>query len=395
MCKLDSSLLQADGGIPLLGEDGVLLPEHAPVLLGAAVGEAGEAGVVDAPPKGGMSFSPQGTAEWLGLFDPVSTSATTTQISGDARRVLYVVDSSLGAKSVTLTDEADALGLLPGFSFAVKRNGASNVVISLTSTTDTIDGATSMTLSADGDFAIVLYLGLGKWTALKGTAGGSPSTPTGTFLARYVYTTGTGATHTPNAAAVRCRLILIGGGGGGGGAAQGPGQAGVGGGGGSGGIVDFWWTRSGNLTFTVGAFGAKGAAGNNAGTAGGDGTVTGSGVALTAKGGNGGSSMAAGTGHTSAPGGTVNAGTTGGDLNVDTGAGNDGVRQGGTLGIAGAGASCGSYGNGGPAGSVNTAGSNASGYGSGGGGGHANGTGAADKAGGDGAGGLFIVEEYT
>ena len=310
MCKLDSSLLQADGGIPLLGEDGVLLPEHTPQLVGAAAGEAGEAGVVDAPPNGGMSFSPQGTAAWLGLFDPVRTSTTPLLLNSDSRRILYVMNSSLGAKSITLTDEADALGLLPGFSFAIKRDGASNVGFDLSATTDTIDGATSVVLTADGDFAIIVYTGSGKWTALKGTAGGSPSAPTGTLLARYVYTTGTGATHTPDGTATRCRLILVGGGGGGGGAAQAGAQSGVGGGGSSGGIVDFWWTVSGNITYTIGAFGAKGAAGNNAGTAGGDSTATGSGLALTAKGGPGGSSMAAGTAHTAAPGGGVAAGTT-------------------------------------------------------------------------------------
>jgi hypothetical protein len=193
MCKLDSSLLQADGGIPLLGEDGVLLPEHTPQLVGAAAGEDGEAGVVDAPPKGGMSFNPQGTAAWLGLFDPVVTSATPTQISADSRRILYVVDSSGGAKTIALADEADSIGLLPGFSFAVKRNGGSSVVFDLSATSDTIDGATSLTLAATGDFAVVVYLGSGLWTALAGTTtagGGGALTWLGAWSGATAYVVG-------------------------------------------------------------------------------------------------------------------------------------------------------------------------------------------------------------
>lgn len=394
MCKLDSSLLQADGGLPLLGEDGVLLPEHTPQLVGAAAGEDGEAGVVDAPPKGGMSFSPQGTAAWLGLFDPVRVSTTPTRITADSRRILYVVDSSVGAKSIDLTNEAETLGLLPGFAFAFKRNGGSNVGFDLSATTDTIDGATYLVLGSDGDFAVVVYLGSGLWTALVGTAGAA-ATPTGRLLARYVYTTGTGATHTPSASADKLRIVCVGGGGGGGGADQAGAQAGVGGGGGSGGITEVWWTPSGNITYSVGAAGIAGIAGNNAGGNGGDTTASGTGLALTAKGGQGGSSMAAGTGHTAAPGGVLNSGTTGGDIDVATGVGRAGVRQGGTLGIAGDGAPCGNYGHGGAGGAVNNAGGNASGYGAGGGGAHANGAGGVDKAGGTGGGGLIIIEEYS
>ena len=393
MCKLDSSLLQADGGIPLLGEDGVLLPEHTPQLVGAAAGEAGEAGVVDAPPNGGMSFSPQGTAAWLGLFDPVSTSATTTQISADQRRILYVVDSSVGAKSIALTDEADALGLLPGFSFAVKRRGGSNVVINLTATTDTIDGATSMTLSADGDFAIVVYLGLGKWTALKGTAGGS-STPAGTFLGRYVYTSGTGATHTPNAAATLCRLILVGAGGGGGGAdSSAPGQSGVGGGGASGGVNYHDWPVSGNITFTVpSAGGAGGAAGNNGGTAGADSTATGSGLTLTSKGGPGGASMASGSTFAQAAAGIIATNPDPGDIDIPAAPASDGRRLNGSLCWGGDGAS-GPFGGGGSGSGGGAVGGAASGYGAGGGG--ASALSSTRRAGGAGSGGLFIVEEYT
>lgn len=227
------------------------------------------------------------------------------------------------------------------------------------------------------------------WTQISGGSGIS-----GALISRTVYTTGTGATHTPNASAQTIKVICVGAGGGGGGAAQGGGQSGVGGGGGSGGITEKWWTPSGNITYTVGAFGAKGAAGNNPGAAGGDTTASGTSLALTAKGGNGGASMAFGTTHLAALGGGVNAGTTGGDFNVPTGMGGTGVRQGGTLGISGNGASCGNYGQGGTGGQVNSAGLNGAGYGAGGGGAHANGTGGADQAGGDGAGGLIIIEEY-
>ena len=227
------------------------------------------------------------------------------------------------------------------------------------------------------------------WTQISGGSG-----ITAALISRTVYTTGSAATHTPNGSAQKLRVICVGAGGGGGGAAQGGGQSGVGGGGGSGGIADKWWTPSGNITYTVGAFGAKGAAGNNAGTAGGDTTASGTGLALTAKGGNGGLSMAFGTTHLAAAGGAVNTGTTGGDFNVPTGDGGAGVRQGGTLGLSGNGASCGTYGHGGAGGQVNSAGNNGLGYGSGGGGAHANGAGGVDMAGGDGAGGLIIIEEY-
>lgn len=393
MCKLDSSLLQADGGIPLLGEDGVLLPEHTPQLVGAAAGEDGEAGVVDAPPKGGMSFSPQGTAAWLGLFDPVRVSTTPTRITADSRRILYVVDSSVGAKSIDLTDEAETLRLLPGFSFAFKRNGGSNVGFDLSATTDTIDGDTSLVLGSDGDFAVVVYLGAGKWTALVGTAGGS-TTPAGTFLGRYVYTSGTGATHTPNAAATLCRITLVGAGGGGGGAdSSAPGQAGAGGGGASGGVIYHDWPVSGNITYTVpSAGGAGGAAGNNAGTAGADSTCTGSGLTLTAKGAPGGASMSSGSTFAQAAAGITAVNPDPGDVSVDAGAGSDGRRLNGSLCWGGDGAS-GPFGGGGSGSGGGAAGVPASGYGAGGGG--ASALSSTGRAGGDGSGGLLIIEEYT
>lgn len=320
----------------------------------------------------------------------LSKISTYTVAAGDRGKVI-LMNTSGGNRTVNLLASATAA---QGFVIGVKKaTSDANTVTVDANSSELIDGAATHVLTAHNK--VVWYMCDGTdWQIIGEGGAGSSGGISAALIARTVYTTGSAATHTVNGSAQMVRIICVGAGGGGGGAAQGGGQCGVSGGGGSGGITDYWWTPSGNITYTVGAFGAKGAAGNNAGTAGGDTTASGTGLSLTAKGGNGGLSMAFGTAHTAAPGGAVNAGTTGGDVNVTTGEGGTGIRQGGTLGIAGDGADCGNYGRGGAGGQVNTAGSNGTGYGSGGGGAHANGAGGVDKAGGDGAGGLIIIEEY-
>jgi len=225
---------------------------------------------------------------------------------------------------------------------------------------------------------------------LDGSATPAWSTAPGRLRAVYVYGSGTGATHTPASGTTLCAILAIGAGAGGGGGDITVG-IGAGGGGGAGAVVRKLWTVSGNITYTVGALGGGGAAGNNAGTDGGDTTLSGTGLAITAKGGKGGASMAAGTTFTSAAGGATQAGTTGGDVSAPPAPGFAGRRFNGTLCFGGDGAG-GPMGGGGAGATVNADGGAATGYGAGGGGGSAQS--GADRAGGDGTGGLIVIEEY-
>lgn len=209
----------------------------------------------------------------------------------------------------------------------------------------------------------------------------------------YVYaTSGASGTHTPASGTTLCLITLVGAGGGGGGADGNTSMAGCGGGGAAGGVTRFLWAVSGTISYAIGAYGAGGTAGNNAGTGGGDSTATGTGLALTAKGGPGGASMAASTTPASAAGGATVGGTTGGDVNVAVGAGCYGRRFSGSIVWGGDGAD-GPWGRGGKAPGLNAAGGAGTGYGSGGSGACAQNT-TTDYAGGDGTGGLMIVEEY-
>jgi hypothetical protein len=224
-------------------------------------------------------------------------------------------------------------------------------------------------------------------------ADGTYKTAPGRLLNRYIYTSGSGATHTPNAACTKCLIKAQGPGGGGGGGDTSGSNPGAGAGGGAGGYTEKLWATNGNITYTVPAGGAGGTAGNNAGTAGSDLTVTGTGLSLTAKGGTGGGSMAGGTGALSSATGGNTSGTTGGDFNQEGQGGSRGSRLGASaFGGKGAASAHGDGGSGGGAGG--DAGADAASYGAGGGGGSAN-TGSGDKAGGQGGGGLLIIEEYA
>lgn len=224
-------------------------------------------------------------------------------------------------------------------------------------------------------------------------AGGSFAAVPGRLLGRYVYTSGSGATHTPAANCTKCLIKAQAPGGGGGGGDGGVGQSGAGAGGGAGGYAEKLWTVSGNLTYTVPSGGSGGTAGNNAGTAGSDLTVTGTGLSLTAKGGTGGGSMASGTTATSSPSGGPTSGTTGGDVNQEGAGGAPGNRLNASFSCAGMGAASHMGGGGVPARLTGEAGNNAVSYGAGGGGAVGNAT--SDYAGGNGGGGLLIIEEYA
>lgn len=209
-------------------------------------------------------------------------------------------------------------------------------------------------------------------------------------LKKTIYAAGAG-NHVPDAATRYMEVEMIGGGGGGGGADGDAGTAGVGGGGGAGGYLRKLYTAplAASYAYSVGAAGPAGAAGNHAGTAGGDTTFG----ALTAPGGNGGASVANGTTQVTVAGGGATAAPTGGDINIPGESGSSGYRLDGstTFGGDGGHSMLGSRGRG--AISASTTGVAAVGYGAGGGGGRANN--ATDRAGGNGGGGIIIVREYS
>ncbi len=206
-------------------------------------------------------------------------------------------------------------------------------------------------------------------------------------------TSGSGTYTTPTGCrAIRVKAVGAGGGGGGAGSAGGSGRAACGGGGGYGGVVeDFITSPAASYTYAVGALGSGGAAGVNAGSAGGDTTFSdGGSLSLTAGGGAGGAgsgSTASNTQNLGGLGGTA----TGGDLNIPGDPGECGLIVGGDISNLGKGAS-------GPLGSpgrqtLSADGADASGFGAGGGGGSGQDNSFA-RAGGDGVGGLILVEEY-
>lgn len=145
-----------------------------------------------------------------------------------------------------------------------------------------------------------------------------------------------------------------------------------------------------SYSYSIGDGGPGGAAGANAGTAGGDTTFIGSGVSITAYGG----TAASGGSAATLPYILSIAGSsaTGGDLNLSgfpTTPGNLRYTYSLIMPVGG----CSLFGSGGSATSANGAGSDATGYGAGGGGGCAYSV-ATARAGGNGTGGLIIITEY-
>lgn len=190
----------------------------------------------------------------------------------------------------------------------------------------------------------------------------------------------------------------VGPGGGGGGADvdAGPGS-GAGGGGGAGGYARKKIAAASlgsTEAVTIGAFGAGGTAGNNAGSNGS--AATSFGAHITCNAGTGGSSVAAGNTVVQIGGGAGGT-ATGGDINITGQAGHPGVRNGNTYQFGGAGGNSPmGFGMGGPQVFTATAiaGKAATGYGAGGGGAAADDSGT-DQAGGAGTSGLVIVYEYS
>lgn len=239
--------------------------------------------------------------------------------------------------------------------------------------------------------------------------GGSPVTKKityealapGRLIGMQVITATGGGTYTPTTGTKAVVIELVGGGGGGGGTVQ-PGGSNVGfPGGGSGG----GWLRKrltanfSGASYSVGAKGTGGSAGNNAGNNGGDTTFqeTGGGTTYTASGGTGGTG-AAGTASPALGGGIAGGGCTNGDVQEPGGASHvRGSITSGNLTFSGRGGDS-RYGHGArPATATtnsSTAGVNADGKGAGGSGAAACGSGAA-QAGGDGSDGMIIIYEYS
>lgn len=206
-------------------------------------------------------------------------------------------------------------------------------------------------------------------------------------------TSGTGATYTVPAGVYRLKVRVVGGGGGGGGGDQAGGASGAGGGGASGGYAEKFGistTPGSTFTYTIGAAGAAGAAGNNAGGTGGNTTWDSGGSPVVGNGGTGGGSYAASGSNSAAVGGSGGS-ATGGDVNLAGQNGDQSVQF--TLNhfLAGRGGSN-PIGKGGEYLSSG-AGAPGFGYGAGGSGGSCFG-GTSDTVGGAGTAGVIIVEEF-
>lgn len=216
------------------------------------------------------------------------------------------------------------------------------------------------------------------------------------YLGRQILTSTTGTVpYTPTTGTRKILLRMVGGGGGGGGGAGGTSTAAVGAGGMGGAYVEKWINPGALITttgnYTAGAGGTAGANTGGAGGTGGDTTITIQGTPYTAKGGIGGSGMAAGSAAAIVDTGGYSAASTAADFNSQD-PGFPGVRVSTALywGGKGGGSPFGQGGKGG-FGAGGVAGSNATGYGSGGGGANVSTPGA---TGGTGAQGVIVIDEW-
>lgn len=220
--------------------------------------------------------------------------------------------------------------------------------------------------------------------------GGGP----GRFIARQILTSGT--SFTVSSETRKIKYHVVGGGGGGAGAADAAAAETVVGSGGSSG-AEAWGlfdvTPGASYSYTIGAAGAGGAAGDNDGTAGGNTTLTVGGTTVTAPGGPGAANIASGTSITIAGAPTGAATATNGDINRGGEAGGPSTRLSGTVGYSGYGGSS-TVGSGGAALSGQGNGENATGYGAGGSGGLSE-NGGTSASGGNGTQGVIIIDEYS
>lgn len=311
----------------------------------------------------------------LEVGSTVETKGTNyTALAADRSKLL------VGSADITLNLTAAAT---LGDGWYVDVRGEGGAVTIDPNGVETINGASTLVV-ADGRSVRVHCNGTTFYTTADFTG-----------LSNVTYlTSGTAATYTVPAGVRALKVICLGGGGGGGGAdGQGASAGANGGAGCAGHIVEkFIASPASSYTYTIGAGGSGGAAGNNAGTAGGDTTFTdGASLTLTAGGGGAGAGMLGTTGSR-ASGSTITTTATGGDLNVLGEVTSPATIIGGALASVPQGGSS-PYGRGGSGFLFQQAGNDGTGYGSGGSGANASQE-ATNRAGGDGTGGLIIIEEH-
>jgi hypothetical protein len=233
----------------------------------------------------------------------VQTSATTlSPTTGN-----YYLATGTTTVNLPAGNNGDVIGIADGSS----NFGTANCTINPNGA-QTIAGETSIRLTADNAYVVLAFWGT-RWTIIHGNSFVQPDTN----LATNILTSGSG-TYTPNIAANWLKIRIWGATGGGGGAdGQDIGTVAIGGAGGVAGYLEKTILISTGETFTysVGAAGVGGAAGNNNGTAGGTTSFTGSISGTAQVTGSGGGSGKLGT----SSGNSGNSGTggvaTGGDLN--------------------------------------------------------------------------------
>jgi hypothetical protein len=347
---------------------------------------------------GGSAFS---TAE---LFDALQWGlklTTTTTGVRVTQIVVAVIQPRTNSKRNLATGYGHTIGgddnLASGRENTVigsnsQAHGTGATVVGDRSILINLDGV-PRTLTGNGKFEVYGEIGGGFAGAIAGV---------GRLIGRQVITATGAGTYTPTSGTGSIVIELQGAGGGGGGIAS-PGASnfasGRGGGGGAY-LRKRLTTAFSGASYSVGAKGTGGTAGNNAGNTGGDTTFTatgGGGTVYTAGGGVGGNG---GTGVVPPFAGAVVAGgtATNGDINVSGGASFNSIGLSATSALGGRGGM--SHFSAGAA-PINTnttntsgAGNAATGYGGGGSAGLGVGTGAA-VAGGDGSDGLLIIWEYS
>jgi len=323
------------------------------------------------------------------LTDSTSSTSTTTAATPNAVKSAYdLANAALPASGGTVTGDV-TLNAQSDLRFAdsdssnwVALQAPATVSSNVTWTLPDADGTSGQFLQTNGTGTLT-------WAA-------ATSAPTATTNITHL-TTGTSATYTPTSGTRAVYVEVIGAGGGGGGVnGQGTGTNAEGVSGGGGGYAASLITNlSQTFTYTVGAGGSGGAAGNNDGATGGTSSFTGSTTGtLTATGGSGGTGdtgsstfprsstgVAGGTGS----GGTVNYSGSWSSLWVLASLGNRGRSTSGSAPTIGGGSALSGVGTG-------TAGSN---YGEGGTGASVGTTaGSNDFAGGDGAAGVIRITEF-
>ena len=292
--------------------------------------------------------------------------------------------TNTGDQTITLTGDVTGTGT-GSFAATIANNAVSMAKLA---------DIASQTIIGRGDASTGDPAALTLETGIQVTTG-EVFKAAGRFLRRTIYTSGSG-THTPGTDCNLMRVICIGGGGGGGGADQaGAGQTGSGAGGAAGAECEKIAANSGTYSYSVGAAGSGGSAGNNAGSDGGDTTFSGTNFSLTGtrgQGGAGGASSA--TSYTNLGGSGLVA--TGGDWNGAGQSGWPGMVINGASGIAasGQGGSPSPRGRGGISRTTHGAGVAGVGLGAGGGGATAITT-STPRAGGAGTAGAIIVEEMS